>query len=116
MARLPLLRTRFNRLLARHPQRAPANVGRPGAGQLFTQGENSMQGSLPRNIGRLTADLLRHPRYISRCLRHHPLNGRSPLEFEIPWFSYAAIDFLKGFLHSQMVGFEYGSGGSTLFL
>jgi len=38
------------------------------------------------------------------------------LEFEIPWFSYAAIDFLKGFLHSQMVGFEYGSGGSTLFL
>ena len=75
-----------------------------------------MQGSIPRKIGRLTADLLRHPRYISRCISHHPLKGRSPLEFEIPWFSYAAIDFLKEYLHPQMIGFEYGSGGSTLFL
>ena len=74
-----------------------------------------MQGSIPRKIGRLTADLLRHPGYISRCISHHPLKGRSPLEFEIPWFSYAAIDFLKEYLHPQMIGFEYGSGGSTLF-
>ena len=75
-----------------------------------------MYGSVPRKIGRLTADLLRHPRYISRCLSHHPLNGRSPLDFEIPWFSYEGIDFLKGFLEPHMVAFEYGSGGSTLFL
>jgi len=75
-----------------------------------------MQGSIPRKIGRLTVDLLRHPRYISRCLTHHPLKRRSPLDFEIPWFSYAAIDFLNSFLEPHMVGFEYGSGGSTLFL
>jgi len=75
-----------------------------------------MRGTIPQKIGRLTADLLRHPRYIARCLSHHPLNGRSPLDFETPWFSYAAIDFLKTFLEPQMVAFEYGSGGSTIFL
>src|SRR5205823_4527584 len=75
-----------------------------------------MRGSIPQKIGRLTADLLRHPRYISRCLSHHPLNGRSPLDLETPWFSYAAIDFLKTFLEPRMVAFEYGSGGSTFFL
>src|SRR5947209_17002794 len=75
-----------------------------------------MKGSIPRKIGRLTADLLRHPRYISRCLSHNPLHGKSPLDWEIPWFSYAAIDFLESFLQPQMVAFEYGSGGSTLFL
>jgi SAM-dependent methyltransferase len=75
-----------------------------------------MRGTIPQKIGRLTADLLRHPRYISRCLSHHPLNGRSPLDLETPWFSYAAIDFLKTFLEPQMVAFEYGSGGSTIFL
>src|SRR5881397_1730990 len=56
-----------------------------------------MQGSIPRKIGRLTAHLLRHPRYIRRCLSHHPLNRRSPLDFEIPWFSYAAIRLSKHF-------------------
>ena len=75
-----------------------------------------MQGTIPQKIGRLTAHLLRHPRYISRCLTHNPLNGRSPLDFEMPWFSYAAIDFLEKFLQPHMVAFEYGSGGSTLFL
>ena len=75
-----------------------------------------MQGSLSQKVGRLTADLIRHPEYIRRCISHHPFHGRSPLDLEIPWFSYAAIDFLDTFLKPHMVGFEYGSGGSTLFL
>jgi SAM-dependent methyltransferase len=75
-----------------------------------------MQGSVSRKIGRLTADLVRHPQYIWRCLAHHPLQNSSPLDFEIPWFSYAVIDFLKEFLQPHMLAFEYGSGGSTLFL
>src|SRR5206468_5320386 len=76
----------------------------------------SMQGSMPREVGRLTAGLLRHPRSIPRCLSQHPLKGRSPLDLETPWFSYAAIDFLESFLEPQMIAFEYGSGGSTIFL
>jgi SAM-dependent methyltransferase len=75
-----------------------------------------MQGSITQKLGRLTLDLLRHPRYLPRCVLHHPLKRRSPLDFEIPWFSYAAIDFLNRFLAPHMTGFEYGSGGSTLFL
>src|SRR5438876_5538528 len=75
-----------------------------------------MYGSVPRKIGRLTADLLLHPGYLRQCFSHHPLTGRSPLDFEIPWFSYAGIDFLNSFLEPHMIGFEYGSGGSTLFL
>src|SRR5262245_35793658 len=41
--------------------------------------------------------------------------GRTPLDLETPWFSYAAIDFLDHFVQRGMTVFEYGSGGSTLF-
>ena len=41
--------------------------------------------------------------------------SKQPLDLELPWFSYAAIDFLRSFLEPQMSVFEYGSGGSTLF-
>jgi SAM-dependent methyltransferase len=75
-----------------------------------------MQGTITKKIARLTTDLLRHPSYIPRCFSQHPLKGASPMDFEVPWFSYAAIDFLEDFLRSEMVGFEYGSGGSTFFL
>src|SRR5439155_4007624 len=40
---------------------------------------------------------------------------KTPLDLELPWFSYAAIDFLRSFLRPQMSVFEYGSGGSTVF-
>jgi len=32
-----------------------------------------------------------------------------------PWLSFAAIDFIKEIIRPDMVVFEYGSGGSTLF-
>ncbi len=70
---------------------------------------------MPQKIGRIVADLVSHPQYLSRCLAHNVLNSRSPLDLEIPWFPYAAIDFLEGFLKPDMEVFEYGSGGSTLF-
>jgi len=34
---------------------------------------------------------------------------------EIPWFTYKAIKFLKGFVNKELEVFEYGSGSSTLF-
>ena len=74
-----------------------------------------MQGTIPRKIGRLIGDLIIHPRYISRCLSHNLINGKTPLDLEIPWFSYSAIDFLDEFLKPEMAVAEYGSGGSTLF-
>lgn len=74
-----------------------------------------MHGTLPQKIGRVIGNLLTHPQYVSRCIAHNLLNGRTPLDLELPWFSYAAIDFLEDFVIPEMTVCEYGSGGSTLF-
>jgi hypothetical protein len=74
-----------------------------------------MNGTIPTKIGRVIGDLVLHPQYIARCLSHNVLNGKTPLDLEIPWFSYSAVDFLDGFLRPSMAVCEYGSGGSTLF-
>jgi predicted O-methyltransferase YrrM len=74
-----------------------------------------MHGTVPQKIGRLVANLVLHPHYIPRCVAHNVRNGRTPLDLELPWFSYAAIDFLEIFLEPHMAICEYGSGGSTLF-
>jgi len=74
-----------------------------------------MHGTVSTKVGRLLLNLMFHPQYISRCLTHNVRNGKSPLDLELPWFSYAAIDFLNGWLKPDMSVCEYGSGGSTLF-
>jgi SAM-dependent methyltransferase len=74
-----------------------------------------MHGTVSQKIGRVIGSLISHPQYISRCLTHNVINGKTPLDLEIPWFSYAAIDFLEKFVRPEMSVFEYGSGGSTLF-
>ena len=74
-----------------------------------------MHGTIPQKIGRVISDLVVHPQYISRCITHNLVGGKTPLELGIPWFSYAAIDFLDTFVKPQMKVCEYGSGGSTLF-
>ena len=74
-----------------------------------------MRGTIPQKIGRLAANLILHPQYIPRCVVHNMINGKTPLDLELPWFSYAAIDFLEEYLRPNMVVCEYGSGGSTLF-
>ena len=74
-----------------------------------------MHGTIPQKVGRLVTHLLLHPQYIPRCLTDNVINGKTPLDLEVPWFSYAAIDFLEQFLRPCMNVCEYGSGGSTLF-
>jgi len=74
-----------------------------------------MHGTVSKKIGRVLGNLILHPQYISRCLAHNVINGKTPLDLEIPWFSYAAIDFLQRFVQPHMNVFEYGSGGSTIF-
>ena len=44
------------------------------------------------------------------------LPGHSPLDDELPWVTFRAIRWLKGYLRPEMKVFEYGAGGSTLFL
>jgi predicted O-methyltransferase YrrM len=74
-----------------------------------------MNGTVPQKIGRVLTNLIANPQYIPRCISHNMINGKTPLDLEIPWFSYAAIDFLKGFVKPDMSVCEYGSGGSTIF-
>jgi hypothetical protein len=74
-----------------------------------------MQGAIPQKIGRLAANLCLHPEYVARCLAHNLFGRKSPADLELPWFSYAAIDFLNEYLQPRMKVCEYGSGGSTLF-
>lgn len=78
-----------------------------------------MKGSIPQKVGRLVSNLALHPQYLSRYVAHNArsfLQHKTPLDLEIPWFSYAAIDFLDSHVRTHMTAFEYGSGGSTLFL
>jgi hypothetical protein len=42
--------------------------------------------------------------------------SQSLLEQGMPWLPFRAIDWLRIFLQPNMIVFEYGSGGSTIFL
>ncbi len=69
-------------------------------------------------IPRVSINLLLNPGYISKYLEQSVLNRKSrrpPLDLELPWIPYAAIDFLHTYLTSDMNVCEYGCGGSTLF-
>ena len=74
-----------------------------------------MRGTMPVKIVRVITNLVLNPQYIPRCVTHNLINGRTPLDLQMPWFSYAAIDFLEEFVRPGMKICEYGSGGSTLF-
>lgn len=68
-----------------------------------------------QRVCKLTGDLARRPGNVPRYLAHNLFQRRSPLDLALPWFSYAAIDFLERSLRPEMTVFEFGSGGSTLF-
>jgi hypothetical protein len=74
-----------------------------------------MEGNHFRRRIRLGAALGRHPRHLLPYARHLPLWGRTPIDLELPWFSYGAIDFLAAAITPGSQVFEYGSGGSTVF-
>ncbi len=74
-----------------------------------------MKGNFAQKIVRATTNLTLNPRYLPRWVSHNLVNGKTPLALEIPWFSYAAIDFLDTFAKPHMRVCEYGSGGSTIF-
>jgi hypothetical protein len=65
-------------------------------------------------VARLAANLVSHPRYIGPYLSNY-ISPRSPVDLELPWFSYSAIRFLDKTVKPDMLVYEYGSGGSTLY-
>jgi len=74
-----------------------------------------MTGSPARKVARLLFHLASQPQYVLPYIKTNLLARTSALELELPWISYAAIDFLDDFARPEMSVCEYGSGGSTLF-
>jgi hypothetical protein len=74
-----------------------------------------MYGSTLTKLGRIACDFAASPSNIPRYVRQS-IGRQSPLDLALPWFSFGAIDFLADWLRPDMVAYEYGSGGSTLFL
>jgi predicted O-methyltransferase YrrM len=66
----------------------------------------------------MAGELGRHPQELPYALRwlHSLLPGHSPLYDEMPWITFRAIDWLDAYLKADMSVFEYGAGGSTLYL
>ena len=62
---------------------------------------------------RVGARLLRHPFEGGRWIQHRKA---SCLRLGLPWISFGAIDALEQSLGRDIRAFEFGSGGSTIFL
>jgi predicted O-methyltransferase YrrM len=60
--------------------------------------------------------LVARPQDILNYCRYGPFSKRSPLELGIPWWSFGAVKFLGGRLRADQEVFEFGSGGSTIFI
>lgn len=48
--------------------------------------------------------------------RNYRISPKGTLEHRVPWLVFGCISFLEGWLRKGMKVFEYGSGGSTLYL
>ena len=57
------------------------------------------------------SDILRVPHWIVSKVLY-----KSPLKAHLPWFTYGAMSYLENHLNKDSNVFEYGSGGSTLWL
>lgn len=75
-----------------------------------------MDGTTFQRVLRVWGNLAHHPTLVPRYLRTGIGGHRTPLELSLPWISWKAIDALDAILKPGMRAFEYGTGGSTVFL
>lgn len=66
--------------------------------------------------GRVAVYLVRHPQDFLPYISFNLLSGKSPLEHRVPWWSFGATKEVTRMLRPDSEIFEFGSGGSTLFL
>lgn len=66
-------------------------------------------------IKKLIFSLLVNPQDFISYLRYS-LTKKTPLEIGLPWWSYRSIHIITSLLKKEHNVFEWGSGGSTLFL
>ncbi len=54
--------------------------------------------------------------FFFRYLKYNRVKNKTAFDAELPWINIGALDYLTKILKPEMRVFEYGSGGSTLFL
>ena len=67
-------------------------------------------------VPRVFWHLLIRPADITRYLRQSLSPKLTPLDMGLPWWSFGAVDAVEEFIRPEMESFEFGSGGSTIFL
>src|ERR1017187_3138041 len=67
-------------------------------------------------VPRLFCYLALRPQDITNYLRYGAFTRRTPLELGMPWWSFGAVKFVGARLKAGSEVFEFGSGGSTIFM
>jgi Methyltransferase domain len=70
----------------------------------------------PQRILKLATTLMRQPLYLPDYCRYHLYRGKLPVDLGLPWWSFGAIEAVREWCSGSVEAFEYGSGGSTVFL
>lgn len=65
---------------------------------------------------RLGFFLFKRPQEILSYLAYGPLCEKTPLELGMPWWSFGAVREVGRIIKKEMRVFEFGSGGSSIFL
>lgn len=60
--------------------------------------------------------LLKRPQDLISYLNYGPLCQKTPLELGMPWWSFGAVREVEKIIRKDMKIFEFGSGGSSIFL
>ena len=66
-------------------------------------------------VQKVFLSLIKHPSFVIPYFKYS-LTKKTPLEIGLPWWSYKSIKKVESLLNSNLTVFEWGSGGSTVFL
>lgn len=66
-------------------------------------------------VQKVFLSLIKHPSFVIPYFKYS-LTKKTPLEIGLPWWSYKSIKKIKPWLNRNLTVFEWGSGGSTIFL
>ncbi|KQU32230.1 hypothetical protein ASH04_08375 [Rhodococcus sp. Leaf233] len=69
-----------------------------------------------RSLKSLGTFYLRHPNRLREVAQWAQHRHKSTIELRLPWWNYAAIEAVRAGLSTSARVFEYGGGGSTLWL
>ena len=68
-----------------------------------------------KRFKKVIINLFLNPTYVFPYLKYS-ISSKNPLELELPWWTFKSIKMLTSHLNRKQKIFEWGSGGSTLYL